>query len=75
MLAKKKKLTIISKNKIHDTDTGSAAVQLAILDERIKELSDHLKKHRNDIHSRRGLLQLVAKRRKHAKYIERKVKK
>ena len=74
MLAKKKKQTLIAKNKIHDTDTGSVEVQLAILDERIKELSLHLKKHRKDIHSRRGLLQMVAQRRKHAKYLDRKKK-
>ena len=75
MIAKKKKQQLIAKNRKHDSDTGSSHVQLAILDERIKELSEHLKKHRKDNHSRRGLLELVAKRRKHAKYIERKTKK
>lgn len=54
----------------HDTDTGSPEVQVAILTRRIDELSSHLKKHLKDRHSRRGLLGLVADRRRHLKYIE-----
>ncbi len=72
MLAKRKKTTIISKAKVHSTDTGSSAVQVALLNARIKELTDHLKKHRKDHGSRKGLLQLVAKRRTHEKYLTRK---
>ena len=54
----------------HDTDTGSPEVQVAILSRRIDELSSHLKKNHKDRHSRRGLLGLVADRRRHLKYLE-----
>ncbi|HEY4515291.1 MAG TPA: 30S ribosomal protein S15 [Candidatus Paceibacterota bacterium] len=70
MLAKKKKQTIINKAKSHEKDTGGSAVQVALLNERIKQLTDHLKKHRKDHGSRKGLLQLVAKRKKHERYLE-----
>lgn len=56
----------------HKSDTGSPEVQIAILTERIKEVSDHLKKNPKDIHSRRGLLQIVADRRKHMNYLQKK---
>lgn len=69
MISKKKKEKIIKKSQTHPTDTGSSAVQKAILEKRIEELSGHLKKHRKDFHSRRGLLGLVSKRRKHEKYL------
>jgi len=69
MLAKKRKQTLINKSKLHEKDTGSSAVQIAILNERIKQLTVHLKKHRKDTGSRKGLLHLVAKRRKHEKYV------
>ena len=69
MLAKKKKQGLINKNKLHEKDTGSSPVQISILNERVKELTEHLKKHRKDNSSRKGLLQLVAKRRKHEKYV------
>ena len=72
MFTKKKKQAVIAKNRVHDTDTGSANVQVAILEERIKHLSEHLKKNRKDLHSRRGLLTLVSKRRSHTKYLEKK---
>ena len=72
MLAKKKKQTLINKSKLHEKDTGSSAVQVALLNERIKQLTDHLKKHRKDTGSRKGLLQLVAKRRKHEKFLAKK---
>lgn len=58
--------------KTHDKDSGSPEVQIAVLTERIKELSDHLKNHQKDVHSRRGLLQLVANRRKHMNYLQKK---
>jgi small subunit ribosomal protein S15 len=53
----------------HKKDTGSSVVQVAILTERIKQLSEHLQTHKKDDHSRRGLLGLVAKRRRHLHYL------
>ena len=70
MLTKRKKANEIAKAKRHDTDTGSPEVQIAILTRRIEELSAHLDKNRKDLHSRRGLLGLVADRRKHLKFLE-----
>lgn len=70
MLTKRKKQNEIGKTRRHDADTGSPEVQVAILTRRIEELSAHLDKHRKDKHSRRGLLGLVADRRKHMKYLE-----
>lgn len=74
MLATKKKQTIIKKNQIHDKDTGSPEVQVSVLSAKIDELSKHLKKHKKDNHSRRGLIKMVADRRGHLKYLERKDK-
>jgi len=70
MLTKRKKLNEIVKTQRHDTDTGSPEVQVAVLTRRIEELSAHLTKNNKDKHSRRGLLGLVADRRKHLKYLE-----
>ena len=70
MLTKRKKQNEISKTRRHDSDTGSPEVQIAILTRRIEELSAHLDKNRKDKHSRRGLLGLVADRRRHLKYLE-----
>lgn len=70
MLAKRKKQNEIKKTRRHDGDTGSPEVQIAILSRRIEEISAHLDKNRKDKHSRRGLLGLVADRRKHLKYLE-----
>lgn len=70
MLTKRKKQNEIGKARRHDTDTGSPEVQVAILTRRIEELSAHLDKNRKDKHGRRGLLGLVADRRKHLKYLE-----
>ena len=70
MLSKRKKQVEIKKGARHDTDTGSPEVQVAILTRRIEELSAHLDKNRKDKSSRRGLLGLVADRRKHLKYLE-----
>jgi len=64
MLKKTKKKKIIKEHKIHQTDTGSAEVQIGILTEEIKQLASHLKKHPKDNHSRRGLLAMVSKRKK-----------
>ena len=74
MLATKKKQTIIKKNQIHDKDTGSPEVQVAILSIQIDELAKHLKKHKKDNHSRRGLIKMVSDRRNHLKYLQRKDK-
>ena len=74
MLATKKKQTIIKKNQIHEKDTGSTEVQVSIISAAIDELAKHLKKHKKDNHSRRGLIKMVADRRTHLKYLERKSK-
>jgi small subunit ribosomal protein S15 len=74
MLAVKKKQGIIKRHRIHDKDTGSPEVQVAVLSGRIEELTKHLKKHKKDNHSRRGLIKMVADRRKHLRYLERKNK-
>jgi len=72
MLTKTKKSKIVKEVQIHDTDTGSPEVQIAILSKRIDELATHLKKNAKDNHSRRGLLQMVADRKAHMKYLEKK---
>lgn len=72
MLTKRKKENAMKEMKRHDTDTGSPEVQVGILTKKIDELSKHLKINKKDNHSRRGLLQMVADRRKHLKYLERK---
>lgn len=69
MLETKAKQKIIEKAKIHEKDTGSPEVQIAVLTERIKELTEHLKTHRKDKHSRRGLLKMVAKRKSLLDYL------
>ena len=70
MIDKSKKDKLIKKHQIHKEDTGSSEVQVAILTKRITELTDHLKTHKKDNHSRRGLLQMVAKRKKLLKFLE-----
>lgn len=69
-LDKKAKDKIIAKFKTHEKDTGSPEVQIAILSEEIKQLSDHLKSHKKDFSSRRGLLKKVGLRRRLLKYLE-----
>ncbi|MFA5052850.1 MAG: 30S ribosomal protein S15 [Parcubacteria group bacterium] len=69
MLTKRVKANIIKEAQIHETDTGSANVQVGVLNRRISELADHLKKNPKDIHSRRGLLKMVSKRRKLERYL------
>ncbi len=71
MLDKKAKERIIKKYRVHETDTGSSQVQIAILTEEIKELTEHLKIHKHDFSSRRGLLKKVSERRKLLKYLQR----
>ena len=70
MLTKRKKQNSIAKVKRHETDTGSPEVQISLISKQIDELGTHLRTHKKDIHSRRGLLQMVANRRKHLKYLE-----
>lgn len=72
VLEKGKKQDIIKEFEIHKEDTGSPEVQVALLTKRIEELSEHLKEHKKDKHSRRGLLGMVERRRKLLKYLERK---
>ncbi|MDD4715394.1 MAG: 30S ribosomal protein S15 [Oscillospiraceae bacterium] len=72
MLLKEQKMAVIDANHTHPTDTGSPEVQIAILTERINQLTDHLKVHKKDNHSRRGLLKMVGKRRKMLDYLAKK---
>jgi len=66
------KLQIIEENRVHESDTGSPEVQVAILTRRINELTEHFKTHQKDHHSRRGLLKLVGRRRRLLDYMKRK---
>ena len=72
MLRKDQKTAVIEANRTHPTDTGSPEVQIAILTARIQELTEHLKIHTHDNHSRRGLLKMVGKRRKMLDYLAKK---
>ena len=63
MLRKEEKTSVIENNRLHETDTGSPEVQIAILTKRINDLTEHLKSHQKDHHSRRGLLKMVGHRR------------
>jgi small subunit ribosomal protein S15 len=74
MLTTKKKQTVIKKSQTHEKDTGSPEVQIAMLSAKIDELATHLKRHKQDNHSRRGLIKMVADRRKHLRYLEKKDK-
>ena len=66
-----KKHDTIEANKIHDSDTGSPEVQIALMTERITHLTEHLKSHKKDHHSRRGLLMIVGRRRRMLDYVKR----
>ena len=70
MIDKKRKQQIIKKFAVHENDTGSSEVQIALLTEEIKNLTEHLKLHKKDFSSRRGLLRKVAERRKLLRYLE-----
>ena len=72
MIRKEQKNAVIADNRLHETDTGSPEVQIAILTERIKQLTEHLKEHKHDNHSRRGLLKMVGKRRSLLNYLQKK---
>ena len=71
MASPAKKLNIVKKFRVHDTDTGSADVQVALLTNRITELTGHLKTHKKDLSSRMGLIKLVSERRKLLNYVRR----
>ncbi len=71
-MLKEVKQEIIANNKIHESDTGSPEVQIAILTERINHLNEHLKIHKKDHHSRRGLLKMVGQRRGLLNYLMKK---
>ena len=72
MIQKEIKTATIEKSRLHETDTGSPEVQIAILTARINELNEHLKVHKNDKHSQRGLLKMVGQRRRLLAYLQRK---
>ena len=71
-LAKSEKGALIEKYRVHSKDTGSAEVQVALLTTQISRLTEHLKAHRHDEHSRRGLLKMVGQRRRHLAYLRKK---
>lgn len=70
MMRKEEKTQVIEQNRLHETDTGSAEVQIAILTKRINDLTDHFKANKNDHHSRRGLLKMVGQRRGLLNYLK-----
>ena len=72
MIEKDKKQSIIEEYKTHEADTGSTEVRVAVLTARIRELTEHMRAHKKDFHSRRGLLIMVGKRRKLLQYLKRK---
>ncbi len=72
MLLKEEKTTVIEANRTHENDTGSPEVQIAILTKRINDLTEHLKTHKKDHHSRRGLLKMVGHRRNLLNYLMKK---
>lgn len=69
-LSNQEKQDIVSKYKVHDTDTGSPEVQIALLSTRISQLTGHFKTHHKDHHSRRGLLKMVGRRRRLLDYVK-----
>ena len=72
MLRKDEKTAVIEANKTHDNDTGSPEVQIAILTRRISDLTEHLKVHKKDNHSRRGMYKMIGKRRNLLNYLKKK---
>ena len=71
MLTKERKTEIMQEHALHEGDSGSAEVQIALLTERINSLTQHLREHKHDHHSRRGLLKLVGQRRRMMRYLAR----
>ena len=72
MLRKEEKTAVIENNRTHETDTGSPEVQIAILTRRINDLTEHLKVHKKDHHSRRGMLKMIGRRRNLLAYLKKK---
>ncbi len=72
MAVLEKKEVTIEEHRTHESDTGSPEVQVAVLTKRIVHLTDHMREHKHDFHSRRGLLQMVGKRRRLLKYLQKK---
>lgn len=70
MLSKEEKEKLVKEFALHEQDTGSPEVQIAILTKRIGSLTEHLKTHKKDVHSRRGLLRMVGKRRRLLRYLQ-----
>ena len=70
MITKEKKTAVIGENATHENDTGSPEVQIAVLTEKIKSLSAHMQSHPQDFHSRRGLMKMVANRRRLLSYLK-----
>jgi small subunit ribosomal protein S15 len=69
MLPKERKDSLVAAHRHHEKDTGSSEVQVALLTERIRQVTEHLKVHSHDYHSRRGLLKMVGQRRRHLTYL------
>lgn len=69
-MTKEKKAQIISEYRVHETDTGSPEVQIAILTQEINELNQHLSVHKHDFHSKRGLFQKIGQRRRLLRYLK-----
>lgn len=69
MITKEQKTAVIEQNRLHDKDTGSPEVQIAILTERISQLTEHLKIHKKDNHSRQGLYKMIGQRRRLLDYL------
>ncbi len=69
MLSKEQKDSLVTAHRHHEGDTGSSEVQVALLTERIRQVTEHLKVHSHDYHSRRGLLKMVGRRRRHLTYL------
>ena len=72
MMRQEEKTEVIVANRLHETDTGSPEVQIAVLTKRIADLTEHLKEHKKDNHSRRGLFKMVGKRRNLLGYLQKK---
>lgn len=70
MMRKEEKAAVIEANRMHETDTGSPEVQIAVLTKRISDLTEHLKEHKKDNHSRRGLFKMVGRRRNLLNYLK-----
>lgn len=71
-LTLEEKTEVIADSRVHETDTGSPEVQVSVLTRRIEQLTEHLKTHKHDLHSRRGLLMLVGQRRRLLTYLSKK---